>query len=75
MAARVKRACLLRTFSCSASCAAIEGGLIGPVINECQARDFLKTAHERVAVLLQFLGGQHRTELPASAIEPLEVGQ
>jgi transcriptional antiterminator RfaH len=34
-----------------------------------------QTSPERVAVLLQFLGGQHRTELPASAIEPLEVGQ
>ena len=28
---------------------------------------------ERVAVLLQLLGGQQRAELPASAIEPLEV--
>jgi transcriptional antiterminator RfaH len=28
-----------------------------------------QTAHERVAVLLQFLGSQQRTELPASAIE------
>lgn len=32
-----------------------------------------QTAHERVAVLLQFLGGQQRTELPANAIEPLEA--
>jgi transcriptional antiterminator RfaH len=32
-----------------------------------------QTAHERVAVLLQFLGGQQRTELPASAIEPMGV--
>jgi transcriptional antiterminator RfaH len=32
-----------------------------------------QTAHERVAVLLQFLGGQQRTELAASAIEPVEV--
>jgi transcriptional antiterminator RfaH len=30
-----------------------------------------QTAHERVAVLLQLLGGQQRTELPASAIESL----
>ena len=28
---------------------------------------------ERVAVLLQLLGGQHRAELPASAVEPVEV--
>jgi transcriptional antiterminator RfaH len=28
-----------------------------------------QTARERVAVLLQMLGGQQRTELPASAIE------
>jgi transcriptional antiterminator RfaH len=28
--------------------------------------------HERVAVLLQLLGGQQRTELPAGDIEPLE---
>jgi transcriptional antiterminator RfaH len=32
-----------------------------------------QTAHERVAVLLQLLGGQHRTELPADAIEPVET--
>jgi hypothetical protein len=32
-----------------------------------------QTSHERVAVLLQFLGGRHRTELPAHAIEPKEV--
>jgi hypothetical protein len=32
-----------------------------------------QTAHERVAVLLQLLGGIQRTELPAEAIEPLEV--
>jgi transcriptional antiterminator RfaH len=31
-----------------------------------------QTAHERVAVL-QFLGAQHRTKLPANAIEPVEV--
>jgi transcriptional antiterminator RfaH len=30
-----------------------------------------QTAHERVAVLLQLLGGRQRTELPASAIEPV----
>jgi transcriptional antiterminator RfaH len=30
-----------------------------------------QTAHERVAVLLQLLGGQQRAELPANAIEPL----
>ena len=30
-----------------------------------------QTAHERVAVLLQLLGGQWRTELPADAIEPV----
>jgi transcriptional antiterminator RfaH len=28
-----------------------------------------QTAHDRVAVLLQLLGGRQRTELPASAIE------
>ena len=32
-----------------------------------------QTSHERVAVLLQFLGGRHRTELPANAIEPKEA--
>ena len=32
-----------------------------------------QTSHERVAVLLQFLGGWHRTELPANAIEPKEA--
>jgi hypothetical protein len=32
-----------------------------------------QTSHERVAVLLQFLGGRHRTELPAHAIEPKEA--
>ena len=32
-----------------------------------------QTAHERVAVLLQLLGGIQRTELPANAIERLEV--
>src|SRR4051794_18923152 len=32
-----------------------------------------QTARERVEVLLQFLGGQQRTELPASAIEPVEA--
>jgi transcriptional antiterminator RfaH len=32
-----------------------------------------QTAHERVAVLLQFLGSQQRTELPANAIEPVEA--
>jgi transcriptional antiterminator RfaH len=32
-----------------------------------------QSAHERVAVLLQLLGGQWRTELPADAVEPLEV--
>jgi transcriptional antiterminator RfaH len=30
-----------------------------------------QTARERVAVLLQMLGGQQRAELPADAIEPL----
>jgi hypothetical protein len=34
-----------------------------------------QTSPERVAVLLQLLGGQQRAELPADAIEPLEVGQ
>ena len=29
--------------------------------------------HERVAVLLQLLGGQQRAELPASAVEPVEL--
>jgi transcriptional antiterminator RfaH len=32
-----------------------------------------QTAHERIAVLLQFLGGRHRTELPANAIERVEA--
>ena len=32
-----------------------------------------QTAHARVAVLLQILGGQQRAELPASAVEPVEV--
>ena len=32
-----------------------------------------RTSHERGAVLLQFLGGRHRTELPANAIEPKEA--
>jgi transcriptional antiterminator RfaH len=32
-----------------------------------------QTAHERVAVLLSLLGGQQRTELPASAIAAVEV--
>jgi transcriptional antiterminator RfaH len=32
-----------------------------------------QSAHERVAVLLQLLGGQWRTELPADAIVPIEV--
>jgi transcriptional antiterminator RfaH len=32
-----------------------------------------QTAHERVAVLLQMLGGAHRAVLPASAIEPMEA--
>jgi transcriptional antiterminator RfaH len=32
-----------------------------------------QTAHERVAVLMQLLGGQQRAELPADAIEPVEV--
>jgi transcriptional antiterminator RfaH len=32
-----------------------------------------QTPHERVAVLLQFLGGQQPTEVPADAIEPVEV--
>jgi transcriptional antiterminator RfaH len=32
-----------------------------------------QTAHERVAVLLQLLGGQHRTVLPTSAIEAAEA--
>ena len=32
-------------------------------------------AHERVAVLLRILGGIQRTELPASAIEAVEVGR
>ena len=32
-----------------------------------------QTSHERVAVLLQLLGGRHRTELPAHAIEPKEA--
>jgi transcriptional antiterminator RfaH len=32
-----------------------------------------QTSHERVAVLLQFLGGRHRTELPANAIESKEA--
>ena len=32
-----------------------------------------QTSHERVAVLLQFLRGRHRTELPANAIEPKEA--
>jgi transcription antitermination factor NusG len=31
-----------------------------------------RTSHERGAVLLQFLGGRHRTELPANGIEPKE---
>jgi transcription antitermination factor NusG len=31
--------------------------------------------HERVAVLLQILGGIQRAELPASAIAPLEAGR
>jgi transcriptional antiterminator RfaH len=30
-----------------------------------------QTAHERVAVLLQLLGGRQRAELPANAIEPV----
>ena len=30
-----------------------------------------QTAHDRVAVLLQLLGGRQRTELPASAVEPV----
>jgi transcriptional antiterminator RfaH len=32
-----------------------------------------QSAHERVAVPLQFLGGRHRTELPAVAIERVEA--
>jgi transcriptional antiterminator RfaH len=32
-----------------------------------------QTAQERVAVLLQMLGGQHRTVLPASSVEPVEA--
>jgi transcriptional antiterminator RfaH len=32
-----------------------------------------QTSQERVAVLLQLLGGQHRTVLPASAIEAAEA--
>jgi transcriptional antiterminator RfaH len=32
-----------------------------------------QAAHERVAVLLQLLGGRQRTQLPADAIEPVEV--
>jgi transcriptional antiterminator RfaH len=28
-----------------------------------------QTAHDRVAVLLQLLGGRQRTELPAAAVE------
>jgi transcriptional antiterminator RfaH len=32
-----------------------------------------QTGHERVAVLLQFLGAQQRTELPAAAIAPVEL--
>ena len=32
-----------------------------------------QAAHERVAVLLQLLGGQWRTELPAGDVVPLEV--
>jgi transcriptional antiterminator RfaH len=30
---------------------------------------------DRVAVLLQLLGGRQRTELPASAIEPVEAAR
>ena len=32
-----------------------------------------QTAHQRVEVLLRLLGGQHRTVLPANAIEPVEL--
>jgi hypothetical protein len=32
-----------------------------------------QAAHERVAVLLQLLGGQQRAELPADAVVPIEV--
>ena len=32
-----------------------------------------QTPHERVTVLLQLLGGRQRTQLPADAIEPVEV--
>ena len=46
--------------------------IAGP-FSECLALYEGQTSHERVAVLLQFLGGRHRTELPANAIEPKEA--
>jgi transcription antitermination factor NusG len=47
--------------------------IVSGVFRERLALNAGQTAHERVAVLLQFLGGQQPTEVPADAIEPGEV--
>ena len=56
--------------------AVVEGDHVHQLVFPCRRTPagWVKVVtHERVAVLLQFLGGRHRTELPANAIEPKEA--